>query len=202
MESSTKKKVGGALGGAAVVAAAIVFTAGTFSYFSDQQGAGSGKVQAGTLTLSVGNSNGQIVDWGNAAPGDTLARKTISFENTGSLSGRLRLGVVPQGNGNVFNDAVEMEIHGVNDLSPTSAHNCDTSWCTLTDIASYTKNGAYVHDEGPGNIKSISFDMRIDPAAGNALQGKSGSFKFVADLIQLDVGGPANPSPTFPSPRA
>ncbi|MGH3628821.1 MAG: TasA family protein, partial [Sciscionella sp.] len=113
--ASTKKKIGGALGGVAVVGAAIALTAGTFSYFSDSNTVANNTVQTGTLKLSVLNGSHAVspVTLNNAEPGQTGPSKTFCFENDGSLAGNLRVAIVPDAsNSGNFNKAVQLHTMG------------------------------------------------------------------------------------------
>lgn len=191
-----KKKVGGALGGAAVVGAAIALTAGTFSYFSDQTHSQPQNVSAGTLSLTVGGqAQSHPLNLTNVEPGYTSQPESITFHNAGSVSGRLRISVQGTGhNSPGFNQSVHLNFSGAGPVV-SGDH-------TLADDIANTKNGVRVYDLGPGGYKSFNFTVSVPGSVGNELQGDSGGFRIKADLIQLGVGGPADPGAAFPAPPA
>jgi len=218
-----KKKVTAALGAVAVVGASVALTAGTFSYFSDSAtiNGASGNVTMGTLKLDVGNgTNSTPFAITNVAPGATVLDKTITFHNTGSLDGALRLKIVPDPNNtDAFNAAVIIKLDGFGFYPASVGLNGEHS---LAYDAELTKAGvlaspmfgskdprAILANDG-GRYKSIPITVSIDPTASNALQGATGGFTIQADLLQASAtvangstgGIPADPNATFQAPAA
>jgi hypothetical protein len=206
----SKKKFVGALAGIAVVGATVAVTSGTFSYFSDSTtlaGAG-GSVSMGTIKLEAGSSAGNTpFSITNAKPGQTILVSSLGFSNTGSLGGVLRLKFIPDPtNSAEFNNDVLISLDG-NGYYPASVPL--NSLQTLAFDANLTKDGMQVSPMFAGRHKSMPITVKIDPNAGNALQGQSGSFTIEADLIQATddpAGSPAsipdNPTAAFPAPPA
>jgi predicted ribosomally synthesized peptide with SipW-like signal peptide len=71
-----------------VLLVAALAGAGTFAYFSDTETSTGNTFTAGTLDLTLGESEGAPVNLTNMKPGDT-AEGTITVKNVGSLAGSL-----------------------------------------------------------------------------------------------------------------
>jgi predicted ribosomally synthesized peptide with SipW-like signal peptide len=213
---TAKKKLFGALGGVAALGATVALTAGTFSYFSDTESAGVATVSTGTLKLDIFNGKGeaqQTFTVTDAVPGQTVYKSTddqaICFENTGSMTGVLRLQIVPTSGHEDFNKSVIIDSAGFNTYTESKPLNEPLS---LFDAAALTKNGVNVTQLGgtKGNrgdwdlVKCIPLTVSISPNAGNTVQGVTGGFTIVADLVQgnnSDIN-PVGPKPAFPAPKA
>jgi hypothetical protein len=194
---TAKKKLAGAFGGLVALGATVALTAGTFSYFSDSAdvAGGHGTVSMGTLKLNLLTGSGsaqQSFEVTDAVPGTTVFQTTddnaICFENTGTMAGVLRLSIVPTSNNKAFNDAVIIDTDGFSTYPESAPLNKAQS---LTAAAALTANGLNVAQLGGDRgttdwdlIKCIPLTVSIDPAAGNAIQGKKGGFTIHADLLQ------------------
>jgi hypothetical protein len=204
---TAQKKIFGALGGVAALGATVALTAGTFSYFSDSSTQQAGTVQFGTLDLVAEEGAAtQQFDLPNAKPGDILlAKQDFSFRNAGTMGGELRLAFVPTfAEGTTapqeaaFEDAVLITVAGLPGFINNQAY-------TLEEVAAKTAGGLHVGTMSYGDdayaTKGFPVTVTVDPAAGNAVQGVSGGFKIVADLVQGDADGFAEfPEPAFPQP--
>jgi hypothetical protein len=197
---TAKKKLAGAFGGVVAIGATVALTAGTFSYFSDSatETGGGGDVEFGTLELTTLDGAAQVpfvIE--DAAPGKTVIELTgndnsICFQNTGSLNGVLRVQFVPKANPIGFNNAVLIKTAGFSDPAATALNGTHT----LAENAKVSENGSVLAPMDKGRIKCIPITVSIAPGAGNELQGVTGGFTLVADLIQ-DVAGVQAPS--FPA---
>jgi hypothetical protein len=204
---TAKKKLAGAFGGLVALGATVALTAGTFSYFSDSNTQQAGTVEFGTLDLvPEEGAASQQFDITGAKPGDTLLeQKAFSFRNAGTMNGELRLAFVPtfaQGTTakqkDAFEDAVLITVAGLPGFTDGQPY-------TLDDVVAKTAGGLHVGTMSYGNddyaTKGFPVTVTVDPAAGNAVQGVSGGFKIVADLVQGDADGYAQyPDPSFPQP--
>src|SRR4051794_8140697 len=206
---TAKKKIFGALGGVAALGATVALTAGTFSYFSDSNTQQAGTVQFGTLDL-VPEEGAAVQQFNipNAKPGDTvLAQKAFSFRNAGTMNGELRLAFVPTfatgttgKQKDAFEDAVLITVAGLPGFK-------DGQEYTVDEVVAKTAGGLHIGTMSYGDddyaTKGFPVTVTIDPAAGNDVQGVSGGFKIVADLVQGDEGGIAGyPAPSFPAAPA
>jgi hypothetical protein len=204
---TAKKKIFGALGGAAALGATVALTAGTFSYFSDSNTQQAGTVQFGTLDLVAQEGAAtQQFDITGAKPGDTLLKQTdFSFRNAGTMGGELRLAFEPTfatgttaEQKEAFEDAVLITVAGLPGFTAGKAY-------TLEEVAAKTAGGLHVGSMSTGNsdraTKGFPVTVTVDPKAGNDVQGVTGGFKIVADLVQNNAGGFAEyPEPAFPQP--
>lgn len=174
--NSTRKKVATAVGGAAVVGAAIALTAGTFSYFSDQQGVDGGEIGTGSLTLSASvRHDGQ---WGaihanRIVPGWERA-ETITFRNTGNVPGTVRA-VFQVGGSTVLGDEMLVCNGGPGSQSCTS----------LTNAESITKGGLPLGRVGPHDSVSKTITFRLPTSTGNEAQDKNVTIHVKGVITQI-----------------
>lgn len=180
-KTTTKKKVGTAVGGVVVVGAAIALTAGTFSYFSDSaSGDGTVNVTAGNLILGTGQM-GTIVD-GNIYPG-WHKTTTLKLSNSGSLRGDLKVRLVNQG--------------GVNNYLARNMEAClgaySSSNCASLDHAFDLAKGP--HDLGKMDAHSskeftVTLKFPESHTNQNSAQGQSIKIGYRATLTTEDVTQP------------
>jgi hypothetical protein len=194
---TAKKKLAGAFGGLVALGATVALTSGTFSYFSESQtvtGAG-GNVAMGTLHLNVGSSAGnQAFNITNSEPGAVVLKSSLGFDNTGTVDGVLQLKIVPNdGNVKAFNDAVLITLDGFGAYNASKELNGEhslTADAALTSPNPVNASPMFGAKDGkPGRHKSIPITVRINPEAGNEIQGLTGGFTIVATLVQAGDGG-------------
>ena len=198
LQWNARKKATALIGGVAVVASAVALGAGSLAYFSDTQSAPLANVATGTLTLSLnGGAVQTAVSVPNVEPGFTSTATTLTFQNTGTLAGQLRLRVVPApGNSDEFNRDVSVTL-----TTPTDQSDAPTVLTTETLTAASTAGPVNANLLTAQDKQNISYTLSIDPNATNLLQNKTGSFSVVADLIQTGDGADmANPPVAFPAP--
>jgi predicted ribosomally synthesized peptide with SipW-like signal peptide len=206
---TAKKKLFGALGGVAALGATVALTAGTFSYFSDSAtvNGGSADISYGKLTLKLGDEApaAQPVQAKRVAPGQVIFDKDLSFINTGTMAGQLRIGFVEnQSNTDAFSHAVQITLSGAG--LPDGTYRLDELAAKTT-----TDHGipVYTIPASGDRTKGIHMTVTVDPQAGNELQGASGGFTLQADLRQSNNDGrgdsdgqdqsfPATPAPQQP----
>lgn len=183
------RKLATAAGGVAIVAAAIALTAGTYSYFSDQNTNDPAGTKAGTLRVAVdGMRNASKVDVQNIAPGQSVAHR-FTVTNTGSLPGRLYLKLNTTDNvGDILDNAL---IGHVYDL--TGNHNVayGNPFSSMTRAAFPASDAGVL---GPGDSKTFQLNLRFPngaPAHDNLYQGAVTGFSVKARLDQYPM--PANP---------
>jgi len=162
------KKLATSVGAVAIVGAAIALTAGTYSYFHDEQTAGPQTVHAGTLKLAIGGSATSTHDYGNVAPGWSDP-ETITFQNTGSVNGTLTLTGTASGDSPLLSD---IEVH-VSDPAGVPGFN----------LASV--NG--LSDSFPlaaGQTLSVTYMLSIPADVENDIQGQNATFSLTGQLEQ------------------
>ena len=198
-----------ALTGVTAVASAVALGAGSLAYFSDTQTAPLATVTTGTLTLTINDlttlTTPLVTAVTNAAPGFSPGSAPLVFKNTGSLPGSLRLHIIPGATNSLeFNQAVQVSFTGLGtpaaDAATPAIPSALDGPLTLAQAIAVAPasvpadatavpaagNGLTIATLAPGATQNAAYSYRIDPNAGNALQGQTGSFSITADLLQTD----------------
>ena len=198
-----------ALTGVTAVASAVALGAGSLAYFSDTQSAPLATVTTGTLTLTINDlttlTTPLVTAVTNAAPGFSQGSAPLVFKNTGSLPGSLRLHIIPGATNSLeFNQAVQVSFTGLGtpaaDAATPAIPSALDGPLTLAQAIAVAPasvpadaaavpavaNGLTIATLAPGATQNAAYSYRIDPNAGNALQGQTGSFSITADLLQTD----------------
>jgi len=213
-EEKVKRKVLASLLVIAVVAGLV--GASTFAYFSDQEESSENIFQAGTIDLTLEESEGAPIDLGNMKPGDT-ASGTITVSNIGSLPGSLY----------ITSKYVDNDMDGAPDpnmtavqvakmLLITSLVECGTEMVgDLPDVDADGKKTLYDFGQKPGGmvlsdypspgqnaewyLNDANFDangaedhwyeltFQFDPDAGNDYQGDGITWTVWFLLTQQDI---------------
>ena len=210
-----------ALTGVTAVASAVALGAGSLAYFSDTQSAPLATVTTGTLTLTINDlttlTTPAVTAVINAEPGFSQGSAPLVFKNTGSLPGSLRLHIIPGATNSLeFNQAVQVSFTGLGtpaaDAATPAIPSALDGPLTLAQAIAVAPasvpadaaavpaaaNGLTIATLAPGATQNAAYSYRIDPNAGNALQGQTGSFSITADLLQTDYTLlPGNVTGTF-----
>jgi predicted ribosomally synthesized peptide with SipW-like signal peptide len=180
------KKVAAVVGGLAVVSAAVALTAGTYAYFSDSHTVPAETVQTGSLRLDIvvdhGGSTGAI-NFSNAEPGSSQT-ETVTFTNSGTVSGYLRVAVRPTVT-NVLEDTLQVQLPGSRPIP-------------LAQAANYASSGFGMPLLAPGRSVTFPVTVSIPSSVGNEAQGLTAAFDIVADLLQAGDNAPT--TAPFPAP--
>jgi spore coat-associated protein N len=183
------RKLATAAGSVAIVAAAIALTAGTYSYFSDENTNSPGSTTAGTLKVSVdGMNNASTIDVQNIAPGQSVAHR-FTVTNDGSLPGKLYLKLnTTDGAADILDNALIGRIY---DLTGNRGVAYSNPFSTMTGAAFPTSDAGVL---APGTSKTFQLNLRFPtgtPAHDNVYQATSTGFSVKARLDQDPL--PANP---------
>lgn len=175
----------------------------TMAYWTDQATMTTGEIAAGTLDLRLLNGAtlvGQGGTWNNTAfaasnltPGESVAfsfpvrndgTTPFRFTATASASGNLRPGLrftTTHGSNTASNSG---SAANANRVGTCGANTVATSSVTLGTTATTVIASPGVQ-RAAGELITVCIIVRLDPSAGNELQGQTAQATFVFDATQL-----------------
>ncbi|NYD56825.1 putative ribosomally synthesized peptide with SipW-like signal peptide [Nocardioides marinisabuli] len=176
-----------------LVAAAVLLGAtgglGTFAYWNDVETVEGGVVTAGSLKLSVKDSDGvEVGPWSkltlaNLAPGESVAA-SLTVRNVGTTP--FTVGVAGSGTGDLLPGVDVALAPGVAPTTGSTSYPRKQTCGVASDLAlkdgpSWALSGAI----SPGGSLQVCVRLSLRPTAANELQGKSitPTFTFTATQV-------------------
>ena len=177
-----------------IAAVAAIAIGGTVAYFSDTETSTGNTFSAGTLNLQVGNYDPTSVKitLSNMKPGDAANAATWLVKNTGSIAGKLTVGVGAITNNE--NDCIEPEQEGDSTCGATDGElgaNLKVAfWMDVNEDGYWSSGDYYLTFDGNKTSWATSDETTLPSAAYNILNNYGG--KTWTDVQTNITGGAGN----------